>query len=234
MKTWLNICFLALSIFALVLALPDAIARPDNVTNVEQYMRLGFSGTWSRQWTTATSTGTGGLVLETPGDSTYSASDDDQHLFEWGSRVIVCCNTNDAVFAWVMDTGVTVETSGLITDGGNTGPGPTFRVENGCVEDSPVQSAFALKPWETYRAGRRAGFCTGTTSRRHAGFPCDADADCGGGSGACRTTCVVGGTNYCRGNNNFGYTDPFYMTRGVFLQSISDTTAADCYVTELR
>ena len=230
MNRLVSLLTLTLSILFLALALPDAMAIPDNISNADQYMRVGAAGTWARQWTTPTTSGTAGLVLETPGDNSYVAGD--PHLFLWGSSVRICCNTNAAVFAWQMDTGTTIAASGLITDAVNgNGPGPTFRVESGCIEDMPLRSAFRPESHESYRAGRRSGFCTGTTSPRHLGAPCDADGDCVGGS--CRTTCIVSNVNYCATSGG-APRDPFNMIRGVYLQSFSTTTAADCYITETK
>lgn len=227
--------YMALVLFGILLCLSplishDASAIPENLQHAEQYTRVGGAGTWARQWSTPTTSGTAGLVLETPGDNTYAAGD--PHLFLWGTTVRICCNTNAAVFAWQMDTGTTLAASGLITDAVNgNGPGPVFRVQDGCVEDMPLRAAFKTDPFETYRAGKRTGFCTGTTSLRHLGAPCDADADCVGGT--CRTTCVVSGTNYCKTSGG-NPVDTWSMIRGVYLQSFSTTTAADCFITETK
>lgn len=197
---------------------------PEVIDHADQYTRVGGATTWARQWTLPTSSGTAGLVLETPADNTYAAGD--PHLFRFGTTVRISC-VAAGVFAWVMDTGVTIATTGLITDAAATGPGPTFRVEAGTyVEDMPMRSAYANTAEGAAATGRRAGFCTGTTLRRYLNAPCDADADCPGG--ACRTACVVSTVNYCRDGAS-----PFTMINGFFLQSLG-ATAADCYITEVR
>lgn len=199
--------------------------QPENLGNADQYTRVGGTAGWARQWQVPSASGTAGLVLETPGDNSYTAGD--PHLFLFGTSIRLSCTSTSAVFWWAKDTGTTMLKNGLMTDGASTGAGPSFRVESGTyVEEIALRSAYP-----DGSTGDRTGFCTGTTAARYLGAPCDADADCPGGAcrGESNGSCTESTVNYCRDG-----VGPKNMQRGMFLQSRSNATAADCYIGEIR
>lgn len=225
MKRFLGILYLS---FVLPACMQEAYAAlPLTVSSAEQYMRVGGASGWSRQWTTPTSSGTSGLVLDDPSDATYSGVTD-VHLFTWGTSIRVSCNTNAAVYAWVQDIDdITIATTGYITDtdtlfnsvAAPDGANGTFRVESGTyVDETCWRETFKYRT--TRRPGARYGYCTGNATTLN--WPCDDNDDCGGG-GTCNTsvTSTAGG-------------DPVDQQKGCFLQSLSATTAADCFLTEVR
>lgn len=193
--------------------------------------RIGGSH-WGRSWEPPATLGTAtdGLVLTTPADVTYAVGD--QRLWTWGSCARISCDAA-AMFAWVMDTDITIAATGLISDASGTpatGSGNTMRVEPGTyLEECVMRTMFP-----SGGVGRRTGFCgPATLGANYAflGWPCSADADCpssGECRGAANASCIESSVNYCDPG-----TTPFGMIRGAFLQSIGAATE-NCYITNVR
>lgn len=210
----------------------DAFATPPvAMSDSESYSRIGGSH-WGRSWEPPASlaTATDGIVLDTPGDTSYTLGD--QHLWSWGDSIRISCDA-DAQFAWILDTDITIATTGLISDASgtpSTGAGHNIRVEAGTyIEEVLMRTMFPQGG-----VGRRTGFCSPTTLGAqyvYGGWPCSADADCPS-SGACRGeangSCIESSVNWCSNN-----TTPFGMIKGAFLTSIGAATE-NCYITNVR
>ncbi len=199
---------------------PSCIAEveakaPLNISTPLQYARVG-SPVWGRRHTVPTGTNFANVVGHTGTTTTAS----DAHLFEWGTMVVVSCQTTAANFCFVMDTDeMSMDNYGTVTDtdtgagNGNDGVGSCFRVEAGTYRDVTI---FRENFRDTNKVGRRTGYCSGNTSTVE--WPCDANADCGSG-GTCNTTA----TN----NNNL----TFEKIRGAFLYSRA-AASTTCFIVE--
>lgn len=206
---------LCVLLFTLVGCFPDALADvPVNTNKPMDYARIA-SPVWGHWHTAPQAASIAGFVAET----STTAAVADVHLFEFGTIVVVSCQTNPATFCWVMDTDeTTMTTAGIVTDtdtgagGGNDGVGSCFRVQAGTYKDVTL--------WrDNFRAankvGRRQGYCTVNTTT--ADWPCDADADCST-LGVCARTVDHG-------------LSPFDHIDGAFLLSRAGT-ASSCFISE--
>lgn len=201
---------------------PAQAQMPYNEMQPEQYTRDPTIH-WSRQFNFPTSSGTGGLLLAEPDDTTYAVAD--LKCFPWGTNLRVSCLDETGLWAWVLDNSITIATSGLVTDGATDTANNVKRVMEGTyISDTLSRSLFGKAD-----VGRRTGFCTGTTNGAQNNWPCNADADCPGGAcrGEAEGSCIESDVNYCDSGKK-----PVDMITCAFVTtlSMSGAAVANCFV----